>query len=89
MVVVFGRCFAVVLQFRQILGRRGLFSSKYFAAIVILAPLVDTLPLTLLGLPQADTLPPLLLEARLVTFAVSLQYWLQMCCCLHVLGPVS
>jgi hypothetical protein len=51
-VVVFGVCFATVLQFRWILGRRGLFSSRYFDAVVISAPLANALPLRMRSSPS-------------------------------------
>ena len=54
------------------IGRRGLFSSGCFAAVVVPAPLVDALPPRLPGHPRADTLSPMLLEACLVAFEVPL-----------------
>lgn len=76
------------VSFRRILGRRGPF-------------LADTLPLLSFQLPWqmlchrgrrvlslADALPPLLLEACLIAFAVPLLYRLPRCCCLYVIGSV-
>jgi hypothetical protein len=89
-IIVSSGCFAAVLQFKWILGRRGLFASGCFIVVVVPAPLADALPpRRLSGFPRVDALPPMLLEACLVVFAVALHCWLPICCCLHVLGSVG
>ena len=59
-----------------------------FATVVILASLADAWPPSRLVLFLADTLPPLLLEARLVAITVSLHCRLPLCCCDSVIGLV-
>ena len=59
-----------------------------FATVVISVSLADAWPPSHLVLFLADTLPPLLLEARLVAITVTLHYRLPLCCCHSTIGLV-
>jgi hypothetical protein len=63
-------------------------SSGCFAVVVVSASLVDAWQPSHLVLSRTDTLPPLLLEARLVAIVVSLHYRLPLCCCHSIIALV-